>query len=151
MSKAKRTSKVTKKQEKRTVKNRITYDDMVPAWMFDKIDRNGDFRFDINREDFDSKEIMAKMISYSGMTWSKIIRQTHDDSRSKHHYLKINDLSKFAQDRLRTLGLEEDSDQIFSFAFNNKLRIIGLRERDKFHVLWYDPNHNVCPSFKRHT
>ena len=151
MTKIKRTSKTFDKQQKRTVMNIITYDDAVPAWMFDKIDRGGDFRFDINRDDFDSKELINKMISYSGMTWKEIVRQTHDDKRSKHHYLKINDLSKPALSRLKVLGLEEDSDQIFSFAFNNKLRIIGLREKDKFHLLWYDKEHQVCFSHKKHT
>ena len=32
-----------------------------------------------------------------------------------------------------------------SFAFNNKLRIIGLRQGDYFYVLWYDPEHEVYP------
>lgn len=37
---------------------------------------------------------------------------------------------------------------IYSFAFNNILRIIGIRDREKFYVLWYDAYHEVYPSSK---
>lgn len=49
------------------------------------------------------------------------------------------------------MHLEEDSDRLYSIAMENKLRVIGLRERDRFHVLWYDPQHDVCTIGKKHT
>lgn len=127
------------------------YSNKSPIWTFESIDRTGDFAFDINREDFAYKEILDKLLSYSTMTWAEIDKQHHDDGRSKHHYLKIESLSKKAEKRLIAKKLEDQSDQIYSFALQNKLRIIGIRDDQFFHVLWYDPNHEVCVSHKKHT
>ncbi len=44
-------------------------------------------------------------------------------------------LSKSAQDRILALHMEEDMDRIYSFALQNKLRIIGLRDNSEFHVV----------------
>ena len=41
-----------------------------------------------------------------------------------------------------------ESSENNSFAFTNTLRVIGLRDREKFHVLWYDARHEVYPSSK---
>ncbi|WP_301963306.1 hypothetical protein, partial [uncultured Megasphaera sp.] len=76
----------------------------------------------------------------------------HDAGKSKHHYLSNPEkLSKQAKMRLKNLALEDMADSLFSFAFNNTLRIIGLVNGDYFHVLWYDANHEVYPSKKKHT
>lgn len=120
-------------------------------WRFDMIDRVGKFAFDLRRNDFMHYEVMEKMIAYSNMTWQEIGRQTHDQGKSKHHFLPIESLSKEAIDRFEAMQLEEYSDSIFSFSLQNKLRIVGIRENEHFHVLWYDPEHEVCPSKKKHT
>ena len=137
---------------------RHNFDALRPVWMFTKIDRAGDFAFDVLRPDFRHAEFMAKMIDYSNMTWAQIKHQTHDDGRSKHHAISFDSLSKAAQDRFVAKKLDEDaqsldddSDVLFSFAFTNMLRIIGLRKGEKFYVLWYDSEHKVCSSYKKHT
>ena len=118
-------------------------------WVFDMLDRNGIFAFNINRPDFDHKEFLDKLLAYSNMTWSQVRAQTHDNGKSKHHFLNnIDKLSKEAKERLEAKKLAEYTDSIFSFALNNKLRIIGIREREFFHVIWYDPEHQFHPSQK---
>ena len=120
-------------------------------WRFDMIDRGGKFAFDLDRADFPCCEIMKKMIDYCNMTWAEVKKQTHDDGKSKHHLISTEMQSKDAMDRFKARNLDEYGDSIFSFALQNKLRIIGIREGGHFHVLWYDPNHEVCPSKKKHT
>lgn len=85
------------------------------------------------------------------MTWTEVKKQTHDDGKSKHHFLSPQFLSPEAAERLKAKQLEEYSDSIFSFALDNKLRLVGIRKNEDFHVLWYDPEHEVCPSKKKHT
>ncbi len=121
------------------------------VWLFDNLDMAGEFAFDVNREDFHHKEVMEKMIAYSSMTWAEIKRQTHDGGKSKHHEIDVESLSLKAVERIRAKHLEEATDSIFSFALQNKLRILGIREGRFFHVLWYDPEHQACPSQKKHT
>ena len=137
--------------KERVVGERVSYDKEKPIWMFDKIDRDGKFAFDVRRVDFCAEEILQKIIDYSNMTWGVIKIQTHDDGESKHHTLKYNELSKEVIDRIEKLELDEQTDAFFSFAFTNLVRIVGIREQAKFHVLWYDPKHEICPAKKKHT
>lgn len=117
-----------------------------PHFRFEKIDRDGKFAFQLKRKDFRHDLVLEKIMEYSCMMWSEIERQTHDDGKSKHHFLdNPNNLSKEAKERIKKLEIEDLADAIFSFAFNNKLRIIGLRQGDYFYVLWYDPEHEVYP------
>lgn len=126
-------------------------DGMNVVWCFDMIDRSGKYAFDLERKEFQHKAFMQKMIDYSNMTWNDIKRQTHDNGKSKHHFLSIDILSKEAIDRIKERNLEDYADSIFSFALQNKLRIVGIRKDEHFHILWYDPEHEICPSRKKHT
>lgn len=115
-------------------------------WVFDLLDVDEIFAFNLNRKDFDHHEFLEKMIAYSNMTWSDISRQTHDSGKSKHHYLPYNGLSKDAKDRIKAKHLGEHTDAIFSFALQNLIRIIGIRDGAFFHVIWYDPRHEFYPT-----
>ena len=103
----------------------------------------------MSRSDFNHKEILEKIILYSNMTWSDIRKQTHDNNKSKHHFLEMESLSGAALERIRANKLEDFSDSIFSFALQNKLRLIGYRQDAFFHLVWFDPQHEFCPSQKK--
>lgn len=117
-----------------------------PVWRFDLLDKDGEFAFDLRREDFKHSHVLEKLIEYGNMTWAEISQQTHDiKNRTKHHFLDVNQLSPAAKRRIAAKRLEDSTDIIFSFALHNTLRIIGIRERAEFHIIWYDPNHAFCP------
>ena len=118
------------------------------CWRFDKLDMDGKFAFDLSRTDFNHREILDKIIAYSNMTWDEVKKQTHDrKNKSKHHFLDMDALSADAIARIRAKHFEDRyQDSIFSFAFKNRLRIIGIRDGEEFHVVWFDPNHEFCPS-----
>ena len=147
MKRTKRTSSINQhKAHKTTVRISVGSESSKVLWIFDKIDRDGLFAFNINRSDFDHKGFLDKLISYSSMTWAEVIRQTHDAGKSKHHFLAdVDRFSNEAIERINKLRLNEDTDRIFSFAFTNLLRIIGLREAEKFYVIWYDAYHQFYP------
>lgn len=127
----------------------VSYDRQTPVFRFDMLDRNGLFAFDIHRDDFNHKLFLDKLISYGNMTWSDIKRQTHDEGRSKNHYLSEEKLSDAAWERIHAKHLEDRTDIIFSLALENLLRVIGLLENGVFQIIWYDPNHMFCPSRKK--
>lgn len=155
MAKSKRTNRdrTENRNPKKTATEVVSSEDHKIIWLFDKLDNDGEFAFDLNRieENNQLKEIMSKIIGYSGFTWREAKRQTHDDGKSKNHCLSLEKLSPEARDRVIKLCLEDYSDSIFSFAFQNKLRVIGIRDNEFFHVKWYDPEHRFCPSNKKHT
>lgn len=118
-----------------------------PVWRFDLLDRDGDFAFTLDR--VNHRVVLEKLIEYGNLTWGEIKRQTHDrTNKSKHHHLSGAKLSREAEQRIRAKHLEEDADDIFSFALMNKIRIIGLKQDAEFHIVWYDEEHRFCPSAK---
>jgi hypothetical protein len=138
--------------QKETFQARTSSDTKKVIWAFDMIDNSADFAFNVQKisENGDLDTIVSKMIEYNQLTWSEIKKQTHDRSnKSKHHFLDFDGMSKEAADRIHKLELEEYEDSIFSFALQNKLRVIGVRTNEVFHVVWYDPEHKFYPSKKR--
>lgn len=150
MASHKKVPKQSKKNQKTITNVSVSTDREQSVWLFDQIDKNGPFSFDIYRPDFNHLEFMEKMIAYNNMTWREIINQTHDNGKSKNHFIGSS-LSEAAKKRLQEIKRSDDSDALFSFAFTNKLRIVGIREGKLFHVLWYDPKHEAIISKKKHT
>lgn len=147
----KKTVKIIGKDTKTTVRINSSTENMLVEWVFDNVDKSGKFAFNIHRADFDHKIILERLLSYSTMKWSDVKRQTHDDRKSKHHYLDYERMSSEAKERITAKKFEEDVDSIYSFALNNIIRVIGIRDGCKFHVVWYDPKHEFYPSKKKHT
>jgi hypothetical protein len=55
-----------------------------------------------------------------------------------------------AQRRLTEIDRDEQA-QLFSIRIAAKKRIWGIRDIVILRLLWWDPNHEVCPSPKKHT
>jgi len=147
---SKKTNVSSKKNQKKTVGGNESSDTKKVIWVFDNPDNDGEFSFDVTRNDFNAKEIFSKMLDYSKITWAEIKKQTHDKTnKSKHHFLEYEKLSPVAKQRFNLKYSSEYNDSIFSFALQNKLRIIGIRDKEFFHVTWFDPEHKFCPSHKK--
>ncbi len=121
-------------QKKTSKLNNDSSDGEKVIWVFDGVDKNGKFAFSLDNIEKDSnlKEIFDKLLGYSSMTWAEVKSQTHDKGKSKHHNLNRQKLSKYAMNRVQAICDEDDYDSIFSFALQNKLRIIGVRKRNFF-------------------
>ena len=77
------------------------------------------------------------------MEWTEI-------AGSDHHSIPVSKLSNEAQKRLEEIK-QDDIDEIFSFHLQGKPRIICIRDLSIAKLLWFDPEHKVCPSQKKHT
>lgn len=138
------------RREPKAIVEQNNYDKMHPRWDFSNVDRDGEFAFDISRSDFDTDCVFDKLIQYSSKTWYEIKTETHDSkNKTKNHTLNYDKISKDGKSRIKFKQIpDEDLDIIFSFALTNLIRIIGLKKKDVFHVIWYDCNHRFCPSNK---
>lgn len=86
---------------------------------------------------------VAKCIKhYESMKWQDIF--------SRDHRVKLSRLVPAAQKRLISLRLD-DVDELWRFGMNSRKRLWGVRFNAIFYVLWWDPEHAVCPSTKKHT
>lgn len=74
------------------------------------------------------------------MRWSEILGR---DS----HEMPVERLCTEAQQRLVTLKLD-DTDRVLSLRVTGRERVFGVRMDEPVYLLWWDPNHEVCPSTK---
>ena len=117
---------------------------------FDYVDKDGKFAFNPGRSDFKHKEVLQKIIDFSKLTWNEVLSHSTSSRRnSKHHNLSADKLCKDARERLAKISLDDFIDDLFSFALEGELRIIGLKQGNDFYILWYDAHHEVCPSHKK--
>jgi len=94
-------------------------------------------------------EIVDKLSNYETMTWAEIDSASKSSKGSRNHFIKVDRMDKKARERLDELHLTYD--EYYSIALTGKARLFGVLESGIFHVLWYDQNHEVCPTIKRHT
>jgi hypothetical protein len=88
-------------------------------------------------------EIIDKLKNFERTTWLEI-------EKGGSHFIPVNKIVGDAQRRLQHLRLDDTSD-LFSLRLSSLERLWGLRSNDVFSVLWWDPNHQVCPAPKRYT
>jgi len=88
-------------------------------------------------------EIAKKLGQLEGQNWEQI-------QRGGSHPISVSKIIKEAQKRLAELKLD-DTDDLFSIRFSGRERLWGIRSRNLFQVLWWDPEHKICPSALKHT
>ena len=96
--------------------------------------------------------IILKFSDLEKTTWAIIDGTPKSGNRttgSRNHFVNVEDLISDAQDRLVELHLNYS--QIYSIALTGKKRLWGILEDGVFGILWYDPEHEICPSLKKHT
>lgn len=87
--------------------------------------------------------ILRRARDLESMTWAQIMS-------TGSHPISVGDLAPEAQRRLEAIG-QADVDELFSLRFTGKERLWGIRDRHVLKVLWWDPEHEICPSPKKHT
>lgn len=93
--------------------------------------------------------IFPKLKELENLTWAQLALPSGDKKRGNHHHsIPVEKLNPKAQRRLREIG-QNDTDDLYSLRLSNKERIFGIREGRVFKILWYDPNHEVCPSIRK--
>lgn len=83
-------------------------------------------------------EIREKLKSFETMNWNQI-------ERAGSHNVETERLCSVAKGRLRDIR-QDDVDEIFSLRLTGRKRIWGVRAGPILRILWWDPDHEVCPS-----
>ena len=55
-----------------------------------------------------------------------------------------------ARGRLEAIGMA-DQTKISVLRLGGQERLFGFRDRNVFHVVWWDPQHQIWPSLKKNT
>ncbi|MEO5339109.1 MAG: hypothetical protein H7837_01130 [Magnetococcus sp. MYC-9] len=114
------------------------------SWRFRVMDMDGPFGWNSPIDGADPLlYVPPKLKEFETMTWQEIVG-------SRHHKIPVDLLSSDAKRRLSDLKLD-DIDEVFSLALMGRQRVVGIRDQNVFRVLWWDPDHQVCPSHKKYT
>jgi hypothetical protein len=108
------------------------------SWRFSHIDRDGPWPCGA----LSSDELLARLTEFEQMNTASLGDRRHAPS--------IERLCKDARDRLRDIQ-RDDLDRLFSWRVGGTGRIWCAEYGGIMCVLWWDPDHTVLPTPKRHT
>lgn len=115
----------------------------IVAWQFQALDPHGPWGWTIDAATI-LELILPRIQAFESMTWTEI------EGKTGSHYIDVESIISSAQKRLSEIG-QDDVDSLFSLRLQGKPRIWGIRDRHILKVLWWDPEHAICPSEKKHT
>ncbi len=137
--------KAVSQKSSKSIKIKAVESERKPAWRFSTTDCGGCFKWPKGEKE--ELKILAKLHNFDSMPWTG----PGGIEGKKHHFLSEESLSKKAKKRLEKLKLEDEIEHLFSFHLKGKERIIAIRHLNIANLLWYDPDHKVSPSRKKHT
>lgn len=88
-------------------------------------------------------EVQSKLAEFESMTWSEILGRNS-------HFIPRTQLCQTAQDHLADLKLD-DIDALVSLRLSGPERIFGILELGTLRLIFWDPDHHICPAPKKHT
>jgi hypothetical protein len=91
-------------------------------------------------------EVRTKLAQLESMTWNEILVA----GKKQNHSVAVWKLSNEAQNRLAFIGLG-DTEELVSLRLSGRERVWGLRQGAAMLILWWDPEHDVCPSLLKNT
>lgn len=122
--------------------NPTNYFNWFPSWSFSKCDFEHN-KWSLKKSDI-YNEIITKLVSFERRKWSEII-----DDKKHNHWIECTQLIKEAQKRLNEIHIYYE--ELFSLRLTGTLRLFGYIENGVYYIIWYDPDHEICPSIKKHT
>jgi hypothetical protein len=118
--------------------------DHHPVWQFKNIDMEHKIWGWKNLKEH-LAEVLSKLQGYETMQWKEIKSNTKHD-----HSVEIDKLDVEAKKRLEELKID-DVGQLYRLRLSGTKRVWGILDGYIFKILWWDPEHTVCPSQKRNT
>ncbi len=138
-----RNPKKTKKPKSSSV---VPADSGELVWNVSKVDSDGQWGWNQVNCSYFFQEIWEKMRDFEKKKWSEILGRDHH----KNHKIQVSKIIRDAQKRLEELG-HDDQEELVSFRLTGRQRLWAIQMEGKAYLLWWDPNHEVCPSHKKGT
>lgn len=120
----------------------VPNDRCQPEFKAEQMDMEGPWGWR-NFEGLQIQEFLQRVFECQKLTW-----QTLRDNGA--HSVDVATLVSDAQKRLKHIK-KEDLEHLYSLRLSGRKRIWGIKEGNILWLLWWDPNHEVCPSHKKHT
>ena len=134
-------------REVRAGANPDTVFNMYAVISYENPDVEGSWSWGVQRQWCEQEwatDISPKLEQWSKLKWSEIDSHSSDTGHKMHHNMSCEDICEEAQDRM--IKIERFYEVLFRFRTSNLGRVWGYRVVNKFHVLWYDPTHQIYPT-----
>lgn len=115
---------------------------MKPAWRVSQLEMRDPYGWH-SLDAATLNYVRTKLSNFESMTIAEIFVKSKKQNHSVSKRLLCND----AQKRLDELRLY-DVDKLHSLRLEAKKRVWGILIENVIHLLWWDPEHAVCPSLK---
>ncbi|MEO5313194.1 hypothetical protein PV772_03580 [Pseudarthrobacter sp. CC12] len=132
--------------QKRAVVLDVEHDQVLErklVWRFNQIDRDGDWS-PINIDPQHIANLFEKMASFETMTIGEIFAPGSEHGKS----YEVASMPAPPQKRLQELE-RDDETEIVRLRCGGAPRLYGFLREHVFHILWWDPLHQVWPSTKK--
>ena len=116
-----------------------------PAWQISKLEMQDPFGWHV----LDEKtlhNIREKLKNFESMT----IHEIFVNGKKFNHSVPVEDLCTKAKNRLGELKLF-DLEELHSLRLSGTERIWGILTQNVIALLWWDPEHEVCPAELKNT
>ena len=113
------------------------------AWRFSSADRNGPWSFQELLDGTRLKDVLLRLLEFESKAWNDILQ-------TGSHKVEKARLSPAAKRRLSEIE-QDDVDELMSYRVTGRIRVWCIPHANIMRLLWWDPNHEVCPSLKKHT
>jgi hypothetical protein len=153
--KPKASGPVAAKKEVRSSTGDLGSASETPVWILSTFDLDGPWG-SVACAAADLNKHRGHLKSFESMTWASILAAAGGRrAGTNSHPIKLEDLSKQAQDTLAFISLE-DIEEVMSIRLEGIVRLYGIRSGRILKLLWFDPWHGeddraVCPSKRQHT
>lgn len=119
--------------------------DRNPSWRVNRLEVREPYGWHI-LTDAKLHEIREKLTGFENSTWKDILVRAGD----RNHFVEVSRLCPAAKKRLSDLRMG-DIEELVSLRLSGKERIWGILNQGVMQLLWWDPDHEVCPSLLKHT
>jgi hypothetical protein len=109
-----------------------------PSWRFTRAEMVDPFGWhEITNDEL--HDVRVKLIEFERRTWAEILVA----DEANNHGIKTYKLCLEARQRLKELNIAVD--EVHSLRLTAKNRVFGIMDNGVFEVLWWDPEHQICP------
>lgn len=116
-----------------------------PIWKFEIFDVGLGWNEEIS-QDYLLTTILTRIKSFESMTWNEILIR----DKKANHSIPLGSIIPQARKRLQIIK-QDDIDKLISLRVGATERIWGIKELNVFKILWWDPEHKICPCLLKHT
>ena len=139
--------------EKKPVKPEDTskdFYDKYPQWLFQRCDFEHP-KWGMSCNSGALTKVFRYLSNLESQKWGEILTdKSGRRNNTRNHEIELSDLSKEAQKRATDINVDE-FDALCSIAVGGRERVWGHISDGVFCIIWFDMQHEIYPTEKRHT